>query len=152
LYENEKLLYPEPEVVAPVQDMPEDVKKLFEEAASICHRSPRAACALLRLAIEVLCNQLGATGDTVSAKISSLVKRGLTEDIQRALDVVRVVGNNAVHPGEITFDVDDEATANMLFNLLNIITRRLITEPNGINALFESLPESVKEYVAKRDK
>ena len=151
LYENEKLLYPEPEVVAPVQDMPEDVKKLFVEAASICHRSPRAACALLRLAIEVLCDQLGATGDTVSAKISSLVKRGVTEDIQRALDVVRVVGNNAVHPGEIKFDVDDEATANMLFNLLNIITRRLITEPNGINFLFENLPESVKEHVAKRD-
>lgn len=151
-YENGKLLYPEPEVVAPVQDMPEEVKKLFEEAASICHRSPRAACALLRLAIEVLCDKLGATGETVSAKISSLVKRGLTEDVQRALDVVRVVGNNAVHPGEIKFDVDDEATANMLFGLLNIITTRLISEPNRINALFENLPESVKAHVARRDK
>lgn len=150
-YENGQLLYPEPEVVAPEKDMPESVKKLYEEAASICHRSPRAACALLRLAIEVLCDELGATGDTVSAKISSMVKRGLTEDVQRALDVVRVVGNNAVHPGEIKLDVDDAATASMLFGLLNIITRRLISEPNMINSLYENLPENVKAHVAKRD-
>lgn len=151
-YENGQLLYPEPEVVAPAKDMPEDVKKLFDEAASICHRSPRAACALLRLAIEVLCNQLGATGETVSAKIATLVKRGLSAELQQALDVVRVVGNNAVHPGQISFDVDDESTARMLFTLLNIITQRLISEPATIKALYEGLPEAAKQHVEKRDK
>lgn len=150
-YENGELRYPEPEVVAPKADMPEDVKNLFEEAASICHRSPRAACALLRLAIEKLCDQLGATSETVSQKIASLVKRGLSEELQKALDVVRVVGNNAVHPGQICFDVDDESTARMLFTLLNIITQRLVSEPATIRTLYEGLPEAAKQHVKKRD-
>ena len=150
-YIDGKLMYPEPEVVAPAADMPAEVKKLFEEAASICHRSPRAACALLRLAIEVLCNQLGATGDSVSDKIASLVRRGISEEIQQGLDFVRVVGNNAVHPGQIAFDVDDERTAEILFKLINIIVERLITHPSTIKNLFEGLPESAKAHVAKRD-
>lgn len=150
-YVNGKLMYPEPEVIAPAPDMPANVRALFDEAASISHRSPRAACALLRLAIEVLCDGLGAAGETVSQKISSLVKRGLSEELQRALDVVRVVGNNAVHPGQISFDVDDENTARMLFNLLNIIVQRLISEPNTIKTLYERLPDSAKAHVAQRD-
>ena len=151
-YINNKLMYPEPEVIAPVKDMPEDVKNLFEEAASISHRSPRAACALLRLAIEILCTHLNADGNTIDAKITSLVKRGLSKEIQEALDVVRVVGNNAVHPGQISFDVDDESTANMLFNLLNIIVERLICEPAAINRLYEQLPEATKDHISKRNK
>ena len=31
--------------------------------------------------------------------IVSMVKRGLEEQVQKALDAVRVIGNNAVHPG-----------------------------------------------------
>lgn len=150
-YENGELKYPEPATAVPEPDMPEDVKCLFEEAASISNRSPRAACALLRLAIERLCDELGATGDSIDSKILSLVKRGLTEDIQQALDVVRVVGNKAVHPGQIYFDVDDVETANMLLGLLNIITRRLIIEPYSIKSLFDKLPESVKVQVEKRN-
>lgn len=150
-YENGELKYPEPAIAVPEPDMPEDVKCLFEEAASISNRSPRAACALLRLAIERLCDDLGAAGDRIDSKIASLVKRGLTEDIQQALDIVRVVGNKAVHPGQIEFDVDDIETANTLFYLLNIITRRLITEPSAIKSYFDKLPESVKEQVAKRN-
>ena len=151
-YENGELKYPEPAFAVPEKEMPEDVKILFEEAASISNRSPRAACALLRLAIEQLCNDLNVIGDNIDAKIASLVKRGLTEDLQKALDVVRVVGNNAVHPGQIYFDVDDISTANMLFGLVNIITRRLISEPNSIQSFYNNLPKTIKEHVAKRDK
>lgn len=150
-YENGELKYPEPETFVPEQDMPTDVQSLFVEAANICHRSPRAACALLRLAIEVLCNHLNATGKNIDDKIASLVKRGLSQDVQQALDFVRVVGNNAVHPGQIVFDVDNITTASMLFSLLNIIVKRLISEPATIKALYEGLPDSAKDHVAQRD-
>lgn len=65
---------------------------------------------------------------------------------------MRVVGNKAVHPGQITFDVDDKGTAKMLMRLLNIIVERMITEPNEINSLYQGLPESVKESIERRDK
>lgn len=76
----------------------------------------------------------------------------MPQSVQQALDVVRVVGNKAVHPGQISFDVDDKATATMLMRLLNIIVDRMITEPKEIDSLYQGLPESVKESIEKRDK
>ena len=128
------------------------VKQLYEEAGLIYNKSPRAACALLRLAIDRLCNELGENDRDINKNIGALVKKGLPQSVQQALDVVRVVGNKAVHPGQIAFDVDDKGTATMLMHLLNIIVDRMITEPNEIDSLYQGLPESVKESIEKRDK
>lgn len=132
-------------------NMPELVKQLFNEAGSIYNKSPRAACALLRLAIEKLCNELGETDRDINKNIGALVKKGLPTTIQQALDVVRVVGNKAVHPGQIAFDVDNRETAIMLMKLVNLITERMISEPKEINNLFEKLPDNVKKSVQNRD-
>ncbi|MBO7416832.1 MAG: DUF4145 domain-containing protein [Bacteroidaceae bacterium] len=146
--------YVYPDIVAEVAcpDMPESVKQLYNEAGLIYNKSPRAACALLRLAIDRLCNELGETDRDINKNIGALVKKGLPQSVQQALDVVRVVGNKAVHPGQISFDVDDKSTAIMLMRLLNIIVERMITEPNEIDSLYQGLPESVKESIEKRDK
>lgn len=133
-------------------DMPESVKQLYEEAGLIYNKSPRAACALLRLAIDRLCNELGETDRDINKNIGALVKKGLPQSVQQALDFVRVVGNKAVHPGQIAFDVDDKETAIKLMRLLNIIVERMITEPNVINSLYQRLPETIKESIENRDK
>ena len=133
-------------------DMPESVKQLYDEAGLIYNDSPRAACALLRLAIDRLCNELGETDRDINKNIGALVKKGLPQTVQQALDVVRVIGNKAVHPGQIAFDVDDKGTATMLMRLLNIIVERMIIEPNEIESLYQGLPESVRESIVKRDK
>ena len=133
-------------------DMPESVKQLYNEAALISNKSPRAACALLRLAVDTLCHELGETDRDINKNIGALVKKGLPPTVQQALDVVRVVGNKAVHPGQIAFDVDDYATATMLMHLLNMIVTRMISEPNEINCLYQGLPESVKKSIENRDK
>lgn len=133
-------------------DMPETVKQLYNEAALISNKSPRAACALLRLAVDTLCHELGETDRDINKNIGALVRKGLPQTVQQALDVVRVVGNKAVHPGQITFDVDDYATATMLMHLLNMIVTRMISEPNEINCLYQGLPESVKKSIENRDK
>ena len=145
-------IYPDIIAEEPNTDMPDPVKQLYNEAGFIYNKSPRAACALLRLAIDRLCNELGENDRDINKNIGALVKKGLPQSVQQALDVVRVVGNKAVHPGQIAFDVDDVGTATMLMSLLNIIVERMITEPNEINALYQGLPESVKESIAKRDK
>ena len=133
-------------------DMPNSVKQLYNEAALISNKSPRAACALLRLAVDKLCLELGETDRDINKNIGALVKRGLSQDVQQALDIVRVVGNKAVHPGQIAFDVDDYATATILMHLLNMIVTRMISEPNEINCLYQGLPESVKKSIEHRDK
>ena len=152
IWNDDTYIYPDIVAEEPNPDMPEEVKQLYNEAGLIYNKSPRAACALLRLAVDKLCNELGETDRDINNNIGALVKKGLPQSVQQALDVVRVVGNKAVHPGQIAFDVDDEATATMLMRLLNMIVDRMITEPNEIDSLYQGLPESVRESIDKRDK
>lgn len=151
IWVGDEYVYPSLMPIEPNLDMPAEIRKTYDEAGAIYMKSPRAACALLRLAVEQLCTFLGATQTKIDDKIASLVKQGLSIDVQRALDIVRVIGNKAVHPGTIAVDVDDVATANTLFNLINMIVDRMISEPKRIKELYASLPESTREAVSKRD-
>ncbi|KFD18322.1 uncharacterized DUF4145 family protein [Tatumella ptyseos ATCC 33301] len=146
-----KMIYPH-KGSAPLahQDMPNDVKADYEEAAYICSMSPRSAAALLRLAIEKLCNHLGGTGNKINDKIGSLVKKGLPVMVQQSLDVVRVTGNNAVHPGQI--DTDSQENVSSLFGLINIIVEVMITNPKLIQSLYDNLPVGSLKGIATRDK
>ena len=146
----DKILYPNNgDAPQPNPDLPEKVKTIYLEAATISNTSPRGAAALLRLAVQVLCAELGEKGKDINSDIASLVKKGLPERVQQALDIVRVTGNNAVHPGQI--DVDDPEITNNLFELLNVITEYTITMPNKINSVYGDLPEKAKESIIKRD-
>jgi hypothetical protein len=79
-----------------------------------------------------------------------LVKDGLDVRIQKALDVVRVVGNEAVHPGQMDMK-DNRETASKLFSLVNKIAYDTITHPKELNALYGELPASKLKEIEKRD-
>ncbi|GII05306.1 hypothetical protein Pta02_73140 [Planobispora takensis] len=51
---------------------------------------------------------------------------GLHPQTQQAMDVLRVVGNNAVHPGEIGPDDDPELVPG-LFMLVNPVVEQMIS-------------------------
>lgn len=133
----------------PNPDMPQEVRDYYEEAATISGQSPRAAAALLRLGIQHLCIHLGGVGKNINEDIALLVKKGLPEIVQQSLDVVRVVGNDAVHPGVI--DVDNPETVGKLFELLNVIVEYMISLPKRVGTLYGSLPAGAKEAIKKRD-
>ena len=145
----ENIIYPSPRTAPPANsDLPDDVKEVYDEAAVIADQSPRSACALLRLALQMLLEHQGKTGN-LNTNIKNLVKEGIGQPIQQALDIVRVTGNHAVHPGKIIFD--DTTDVQALFNLINMITVILITQPNQIQEHYDKLPEKDKEEIAKRD-
>ena len=152
VWKDDEYIYPDKLNVGANPDMPESVRKLFDEATLIAIKSPRAACALLRLAVERLCIELGVDEGGIDKNIAKLVERGLSVEVQQALDVVRVVGNKAVHPGQISMDVEDLSTATTLMTLLNIITERMISEPLKIQGCFDTLPQSVKDAIERRNK
>ncbi len=152
VWHNVKIIYPiSSNAPLPSEDMPEDIKSDFGEARNIVNSSPRAACALLRLALQNLMPHLEEKGKNLNDDIGSLVKKGLPVKIQKALDSVRVVGNNAVHPGEIDLK-DDMETAISLFGLLNMIVEVIITQPRKVEEIFNKLPEDAKEAIRKRNK
>jgi hypothetical protein len=147
-----QLVYPElNEIAPPNPDLPEDGKADYREAAAVVNRSPRGAAALLRLAIQKTAVALGGDGKNLNDDIAALVAKGLDKRVQQALDVVRVIGNNAVHPGELDIR-DDTSTAHKLFELVNLIADIMISQPKHVGALFESLPDGARHAVAKRDK
>lgn len=132
-------------------DLPEDIKNDYNEAKNIVNISPRGASALLRLAIQKLCIHLGEKGKNISDDIASLVKKGLPQTMQQALDSVRVIGNNAVHPGQV--DLSDKIdVAYALFGFVNIICEVLISQPKKIQEFYEkNIPEGLKTQINKRD-
>ncbi len=155
--------------------MPDDVRRDYEEARSILQQSPRGACALLGLALQKLCDALGQRGKRLDKAIGSLVQNtyaaraaagspepeppiawrgcpslaGLPVEVQQALDVLRVVGNVAVHPGELDLRNDvDPATG--LLTLVNFIAQDCIAQPKAIPTMFSSLPQGARDAVAAK--
>ena len=115
----ERLLFPAHKSgVLPNPDLPDNIIRDFEEAREIVNASPRGAAALLRLCIQKLCQHLGETGRNIDDDIASFVSKGLNPRVQQSLDIVRVIGNEAVHPGVMDLK-DDRDTALRLFELVN---------------------------------
>ena len=113
---NEQMEYPRLSTAPlPVACMPKPVKDVYNEARDICDKSPRGACALLRLALELLVKELGENEKNLKKAIDNLVKKGLPEKIKKLFYIVRIIGNNAIHPGKI--DMADNP--KMLINCLH---------------------------------
>lgn len=137
-------------VPPPHQDMPVECILDYNEARDVVAISPRAASALLRLTLQKLMAALGEKGKNINDDIGSLVTKGLPAQIQQALDYCRVVGNNAVHPGEIVIN-DTPEIAHNLFSMMNFIIEDRISRPKHIFALYNQLPEAARNAIEKRD-
>ncbi len=151
LWVYDKVIYPsQGEVPPPNPDLPDHIAADYREASSILSLSPRGAAAIIRLCIQNICAELGQSGRNINDNIREMVAGGLDIRVQRALDAVRVIGNNAVHPGQIDLK-DDRATAESLFRLLNLIAEKMISEPKHVDEVYSKLPPEVLAAIAKRD-
>ena len=135
----------------PNPDMPDDIRKDFEEARDVAERSPRSAAGLLRLCVQKLCIYLGEPGANLNADIGSLVAQGLPAQIQQALDAVRIVGNSQLHPDNDGIDLEaDPGRVSFLFLLVNLIVDNQISVPRRTREFYESLPERSRSAVERR--
>lgn len=151
--EGGEMLYPDfGSAPLPAEDMPEDVKKDYEEAARIFIKSPRGAAALLRLGLQKLCIHLGEKGKNINDDIRSLVEKGVfSGQVVKVADTLRITGNNAVHPGQISDEDFDRAAAKM-FDLINFIVKKAITEPKELDELYQLMPKNARNAAEKKDK
>lgn len=145
LWLNKKMIVPDSgDMPLPNEDLNEDVKYDYMEAASIFQKSPRAAAALLRIALQKLCKQLGGKGEYIQDDLDMLVDKGFPADVLDAMDSVRIVGNErGAHPGNIDIENDEEAVS-MLFNLINFVADVMLTQPRKRAEFRARLPDSKK--------
>lgn len=150
--ENAELLFPDNGVAAlPEDDMPEDVKTDYVEAARIFARSPRGAAALLRLGLQKLCKHLGEDGSNINDDIRSLAAKNILPPmVVKVADTVRITGNNAVHPGTMK-DEDFDFVASKMFDLINFIVKKGISEPKELDALYQLTPEGPRKSAEDKD-
>ncbi len=150
---DKKMVYPL-ELTAPSanEHMPPEVKKIYDEARSISNLSPRAAAALLRVALEKLTEYLGEKKGNLNTRIKNLKQRDLPEKVIKSLDILRVNGNEGAHAGQI--DLENKDNSNIvagLFRLVNIVVRNTIEEDKEVDTFYKALPEDKKEGIKNRD-
>lgn len=152
LWKDERIVYPlkNGSIPPPSNDMPENVKNVYEEAREVFVLSPRSSAALLRLSLELLMpHLLDEPIDNLAKNIKTLTDIGLSEKIELSLESVRVLGNKSTHPGEINLN-EDEDTSILLFHILNTIIEELITRKRFVDETFNKLPDIEKDKILKR--
>lgn len=135
-------------------DMPDEVKVIYEEATKVFQHSPRAAAALLRLSIETmipLLEEYEIKKSKLNTMIGLLVKKGIPEHIQQGLDTIRIYGNEGIHPSEIVVNEDEEFVFYM-FELINDMIEELITRKNRIRQAYARIPAIKIKGILNRDK
>ncbi len=138
----------------PHPDMPDQIKEIYEEARGITSKSARSSCALLRVALENLVDLIiGKNNKSLNENIGQLVKQGrLPERIQKSMDILRITADAMLHPNVIDLENNDTyEIAIGMFDLLNIVTSILISEPKKIDEFYDNLPERQKEAINNRD-
>jgi len=146
------MVYPDQVSIPPASfDMPNNVLKDYQEAASVLSRSPRSSAALLRQALQKLMVHLGEDGKNIDRNIRSLSeKEKLPAMIIKVADTMRLTGNDSVHPGEM-LDEDRDFIANQMFGLLNLIVYNAITQPQEIENMYLMTPEKKRKAAEEKD-
>lgn len=124
-------------------DMPESVRSRYLEASRVVALSPTSAAALLRLALQLLLEEIlgeSSTGN-IFKDINILKQRPLDSSLIKALDIIRISGNESVHPGTLNL-AENKDDALYLFDLLNMICDQCFTQPRKMQEMYERLPES----------
>ena len=126
-----------------------NVRRECEQASQTLEASPRGEAALLRLAIEKLCKELGVSGESLKDDIAFFVRENVDARVQQVLDAARIIESNAVPPGQIGLG-DDRATAETLSGLVNLICEKMIMEPRHLQAVYTKLREDARTAMEQR--
>lgn len=121
-WENGQIKYPLTKGILASKDMPPNAAEFFREAQDVISLSPRAACALLRICLEILVNYAGEDKqefDKSKPLYDRINKLGVSSDILELLHACRVAGNEFSHPGVI--NLKNEDTPEIAHNLSELI-------------------------------
>lgn len=154
--EQARVFFPREVAIAPEKNMPDKVREIYEEASLVLGDSPRASCALLRLALQELMRYLkdnvegydGLKIENLNQDIKEVINIGNfhqaeKETIEEAMNSVRLIGNSAVHPSELDIN-DNPEIANILFEMINFIVGEIITKPKELQEKLNKIKKTIE--------
>ncbi len=154
-YVNGRMLFPSKSSTEQLPEGAGDVAvQCYSEAKSIADKSPRAAAALLRVTIEAVCRQvLGERNGTLAELIEKIgEKHHLSETVLDAMTALRLIGNSAVHPGQIDLENrDSNTTVNELFMLADYIYEQIIELPRKIQQISASIKKNRSNNINEKE-
>ena len=149
LWYKDKMILPRNMTVPePSEDLPQKIKEIYIEAGKVVVDSPRAAGALMRLALEKLLKEINKNELKLNENVNKLIGTGIPEQLAKALTILRVNGNDIMHTGEIKI-LEKKDDVLYLFDLFNMIVEELITRPKKINESYSKIPESIRKQIEK---
>jgi hypothetical protein len=129
---NNKFIIPENnnEIEPPHKNMHQEVKALYEEAASILNKSPRSSGVLIRAGLQRFLEiELGiekGKGEIKKNLIELVKNKQLSIKLTKSADHIRLLGNDLTHGFE---DVpNDSMDIKLIFDLLNDIYESISRE------------------------
>ena len=139
----DKLVFPETTSrVINLENCPSTVIELVEEALSVEMNSPRAACTLLRVALERLLIEVDIGSGNLYKRLAAL-NLNETETLFKLCEFVRVSGNESAHAGELDLKNNRE-TVDTLFKCIERINERFISDLALANQVYDKIPDSKK--------
>ena len=98
--------YVREDVLPMSQTFPSGIRPLYEDAHRVS--DPGSACLLLRAVCEDLCREKGAPGNGLHQMIGNLESSGAPPRLIKALNAIRVIGNNAARGSKRNYDLEKE--------------------------------------------
>ena len=118
-------IYPSPLPGGTSQDVPESIRSDIDEAkVCLSVRAYRAAAVMARRAMQNAAIMKGARKeDKLVFQINELMEKGvITEDLRKWASAVRLVGNDAAHPGDVSVDKDSaEDIVELADQFMNVV-------------------------------
>lgn len=133
IYPEGNRLLPESHKIATPTCVPDQVIKLYEQSWPLRHISPNAFAVQTRKALEFICNDQGATGETLFEKLKVLAaNKTFPGHFAEMTDLMRKVGNLGAHAGDIEVDFWD---AELLDEFFRAVVEYVYITPSRIERL-----------------
>ena len=111
---------------------PPEIRVRYEDAHRVS--APASACVLLRVVCEDLCRSNGVEGKNFNEMIENLESAGASARLVKALNAIRLIGNNAAHGNKKNYDLEKEH----LLEVVHIIVEEEWKE-NVVNAAHDAI-------------
>lgn len=137
----------------PSEDMPAEVRELYDEASAVAAVSKRAGAAFARATLERLLKLLdpeAPKGSRLDDHIARAIPR-VNLATGKLLTLIRHVGNKSLHVEDVPDDAvvlllndDDAELLGVIFQTINDVVEELITRPTQAALLYDSVPAPVR--------